>query len=133
MNLHGIVRGAITAVNPDIPGIILRSTGWTTLPSGKRTPNYSPEQNVQIQVQALSSRELQQIEFLNIQGILRTLYMYGNVEGIDRPDKEGGDIVQFAQVPGEAVQSWLVVRVNQVWPDWCSVVVALQTDVAGTP
>ena len=30
MNLHNIVRGGITMVNPDTPATLLRSTGYTT-------------------------------------------------------------------------------------------------------
>ncbi len=39
MNLHGIVRGMIGAVNPDITATLLQATGANvTAPNGKRTP-----------------------------------------------------------------------------------------------
>lgn len=41
MNLHGVVSGAIGAVNPFVPGTIQISTGYSTSASGKRVPSYA--------------------------------------------------------------------------------------------
>ena len=99
MNLHGIVRGAITTVNPDVPAQLLRNTGNTVNAAGKQTPIYATAEPVQIQVQALTAKELTQIEYLNIQGVLRAVYMFGNTQGIVRPTQKGGDILQFPEIP----------------------------------
>lgn len=125
MNLHGIVRGAITTVNPDIPATLLCSTGYTTDSSGERTPTFDTFTG-DIQVQACSGKDIERTNFLNIQGVLRTVYDYGNWTGIVRVDEKGGDILQFPQVPGAAIQTWKVVIVKETWPDWCSFIVQLQ-------
>lgn len=127
MNLHGIVRGAITTVNPDIVAPYLRSTGNTTDAAGEQAPTYAAPVDVRIQVQALTGKDLQQINYLNIQGVLRAVYMYGNTQGIVRVDAKGGDMLRFPQVPGDPnVQDWLVVAVLETWPDWSKVAVWLQ-------
>lgn len=41
MNLHGIVRGAIVTVNPDVPVAVRISTGYTIAAGGTRTPTYA--------------------------------------------------------------------------------------------
>lgn len=126
MNLHGIVRGAITTVNPDISATLLRSDGYATALGGKQVPKFLSFSG-KIQVQGVSAKDLEHIDFLNIQGVLRLVYLYGNWAGVVRADQKGGDIMKFAQIPGTAVQDWRVVNIKETWPDWCSVIVQLQT------
>lgn len=126
MNLHGIVRGAITTVNPDIPITWRASTGYASDAAGKQVPAYAADLTIQAQVQALAGDDLAHINMLNMQGIFRTVYMYGNKQGIVRPEARGGDILLFPQVPGGTVNTWLVVAVPETWPDWCRVIACLQ-------
>lgn len=128
MNLHVIVRGAITAINPDIPATLLRSNGYTTDAAGKQTPSFLSFTG-QIQVQGVSAKDLEHTDFLNIQGVLRTVYLRGNWAGVVRADQKGGDIMKFPQIPGAAVQDWRVVTIKETWPDWCAVIVWLQSTV----
>jgi hypothetical protein len=119
VNLHGLVRNAIGIVNPDIPGTLQRSMGYTTAPDGTRSPAYQTEA-VTLQVQALTEQDLRQVEGLNIQGEMRRVYVYGQMDGAVRPDRKGGDILTFN------AQRWLVVQVVEQWPGWASVIVARQ-------
>jgi hypothetical protein len=129
MNLHGIVRGAINAVNPDRPIGWRVSTGSTTSTSGKQTPTYAAEVEISAQVQPSSGDDLKQIEYLNMQGTFRTVYAFGSIQGIVRPQLKGGDLLVFA-LDGATPRLWKVVHVLETWtPDaagWCSVVAALQ-------
>jgi hypothetical protein len=126
MNLHGIVRGAITSVNPDISATLLRSNGYSTDASGKQIPAYLTFTG-KIQVQGLGFKEIQHMDNLNIQGVLATVYLRGNWAGVVRADQKGGDVMKFPQIVGGPIETWRVVNVNEVWPDWCSVIVALQS------
>lgn len=120
VNLHGIVSGAIGAINPLAPIAIRVSTGSITAPGGKRTPTYAATQNVFGQVQALSAGDIQQIEGLNIQGEKRSVYINGRVDGLIREDNKGGDLVTFNN------QTWLVAHVLEYWPDWCKFIITRQ-------
>lgn len=126
MNLHKMVRGAITSVNRDVQAFFLASTGSTTSASGVRAPAYAAAVPVNIQAQALRASDLRHLSSLNIQGVMRSVHMYGNAQGVVRPNQKGGDLLRFPQVPGAAVQDWLVVCVFETWPDWCRVAVCLQ-------
>jgi len=120
MNLHGIVRGAINIVNPDVPGVMQVSLGtYTTDAAGHRVPAYS-EQNVTVQLQPLSYTDLQKIDGLNLQGIHKAAYVNGNFEGVNRLKGKGGDLLT---VNGE---TWLITQPLEEWPDWCKFVVTLQ-------
>lgn len=119
MNLHQMVSGAIGSINPFIPAIMLQSTGYTTAADGSRTPTFD-EIPVSIQVQALSTDDLRQLDGLNIQGQKNGVYLSGNWNGVVRVGKQGGDLIQFGG------QTWLAVTVLENWPDWTKLAVVLQ-------
>lgn len=130
MNLHGIVRGAITTVNPDILAPWIQSTGrGAPDAAGNVVSTYAAPVSIRIQVQALSAKDLSQVNGMNLQNVLRAVYCYGNKQGVVRVAQKGGDLFQFPEVPnppGGAVRNWLVVKVVETWPDWSKVIVELQ-------
>lgn len=128
MNLHGIAAPLIGAVNPNVPVTLQLSTGSVPGVGGKRVPTYSdPILNVPAQIQALSFRDLQQVEGLNLQGTRRAIYFYGDVQGIVRVNQQGGDLVTFP-VDGSLWSGsiWLTAMALETWPDWCKVAATLQ-------
>ena len=133
MNLHSIVRGAINSVNQDRTALYLASAGNTVNADYSQTPGYAPGVQVRIQIQPLGKEELRHIEKLNMQGVFRTVYMYGNTQGIVRVLVQGGDLLQFAPFQGQAAQNWKVVGpVEGPWNvndnGWTKFIVCLQTD-----
>lgn len=128
MNMHGVVRSVITTINPDQTITWRQSTGYSTSADGRPVPAYN-DVSIQAQVQAQSSQTLKHVDFISQQGTYRSVYMYGDVEAINRPNAIGGDLLVFPEVPGGPNMTWLVVEVFETWPDWCKVSVVLQTDV----
>lgn len=121
MNLHAIVSGAIGAVNPSQPITIQSSTGYTTNPDGRRVPSYAAPVTVSAQVQDLTSRDLRQLDGLNIQGSQKTIYCNGSIKGIVRLTQNGGDLVTL--VDGTL---WLTTVVLEEWADWCKIAITQQ-------
>jgi len=119
MNLHGIVRGAITRVNPDTEAVFKVYSGSVPAPGARQQPVYT-EVPVTVQLQELSSTDLRQVDAVNIQGILRVAYLNGNFSGINRAEQKGEDILMLDN------QEWLVVKVVEMWPDWVKVIVNQQ-------
>lgn len=130
MNFHLLVRPVITTVNPDISGTWRESTGVTIDSGGRSTPTYTDHTGVRMQVQAQTGKDLQHPagSYISQQGVLRSVYVYGNYQGVARPDDKGGDLLIFPEVPGGANKTWLVTTCYETWPDWCKVGVVLQTD-----
>ncbi len=122
MNLHAIVSPIIAAVNPMITGQIRYSDGYDMGPGRKQVPKYLPADDVRLQVQPLSGRDVAHLEAQNIQGVQRSVYMFGDTQGVVRPLAKGGDLLLFDG------QTWLVTAVFETWPDWCKVGVTLQMD-----
>jgi hypothetical protein len=102
-----------------IPVTVQVSTGYTVNADFSQTPAYKTF-DLKGQKQALTSRELEHISGLNLQGILCAMYISGSLEGIDRPLGKGGDLVL------EGGRTWKVVQVFETWPDWCRVALCLQ-------
>lgn len=121
MNLHQIVSGAIGAINPFQTATVEYSSGYATSPDGSQVPQYTTVTGVQVQVQALSAKEIQHLDSLNIQGVMRAIYLNGDVQGVDRPLGKGGDL--FTLPTGK----WLATTVLETWDGgWCKVAVTLQ-------
>lgn len=120
MNLRGVATQFTSIINPQITVTITASTGYTTADDGSQMPSYAAPVTTSAQVQQLTAREIQHMDALNIQGNLRKVWLNGNWNGIIRPKRQGGDLMSFNG------QNWLIVEVLEAWPDWCSVVVALQ-------
>ncbi len=128
MQLRSLVNTALQAVNADQQITWLASTGYTKdSTTGAVTPTYST-QVVPGQVQPLPTDRLQQLANLNIQGVLRQVYLKGAVASAVREDGTGGDLLQFPETPGAPVRSWLVMLVDEQWPDFCRVTVRLQAN-----
>jgi hypothetical protein len=123
MNLHAIVRGAISSVNPDIPVQVQISTGYTTTSAGKRVPSYAAPVTMTAQVQALTSTDLRKLDGLNIQGSMRTMYLSGSLNGVSRLNQKGGDLITL---PDGTVN--LTTMVLEQWPDWVKVACTQQVN-----
>jgi hypothetical protein len=127
MNLHAIVRGAITAINPDVLCTVRRSTGVSaTSASGVQTPGYADIPDVPVQVQALSYSDLMKLDALNIQGVRRAIYLNGAVMGLVRVAQRGGDLIVFPSGTLPEGDVWLAALNLEQWPDWCKVAITLQ-------
>ena len=118
-----MVSSAINSINPFIPGYVGKNQGYTTSTDGTRKPiiTYYP---LLIQVQAATEDMLKFASNQGIQGAIRSVYLYNNWTALIRPDNFGGDIVNFEG------KDWLVIQVNEHWPDWAHVTVALQNNHA---
>jgi len=125
MNLRQLANRVTTNVNPNQSITWQQSSGYTTDATGKRWPAYTT-QTIQAQIQATSGDDLKHMEGLNVQGVMRTVFMYGNPQGAVRVDTKGGDILQFPEIPGGALRSWLISQVLETWPTWAKVVAVLQ-------
>jgi len=123
MDLRGIANSISSVVNPNETVSVLRSTGFTVGAGGKQVPTYATAVSGPAQVQALDGDTLKQMDNVNIQGVLRAIYLRGALAGVVRPAGTGGDIVKRKA----GAETWLVVKVLETWPDWTKAVICLQS------
>lgn len=120
MNLHGIAGPMVGIVNPFVPAQLLVSTGYTKNADGSTAPSYAAPKDIRVQAQELSFKELQHVENLNLQGILKSIYCPGAVQAVNRLAGTGGDKIVIAG------DTYLAVAISEAWPDWCRVIGQLQ-------
>lgn len=125
MNLMGIVQGAISTVTPYVSATLSYSDGFTVNADYSRTPTYTTPIVVPAQVQALTYKDLLQVDAVNLAGEARRVYFYGDVQSVVRAMQKGGDL--FTLTDGPNVGTWLVVHVLETWPDWCACACVLQS------
>jgi hypothetical protein len=124
MNLHSIVSGPISAVNPSMLVSVQVSTGSAKSSDGTRTPTYAPAVTVRAQVQPVTFRDIQQLEGLNLQGVRKAIYLNGEIDGLVRVTNQGGDLITF---PDGSV--WLVVMILEAFSQtagWTKAAITLQ-------
>ena len=125
MNLRALANALTSQINANQSISWVQNTGYTINAAGKRTPTTTTV-SIMAQIQALSGGDLMHMDGMNLQGVMRTVFMYGNPQGVVRVDSKGGDILQFPEIPGGVTRNWLVTQVIETWPNWAKVVVTLQ-------
>ena len=129
MNLQAIAVGFISVVNPSYIGSIRRNMGYATTPDGSRVPTFTQVDGVQMQVQAITGGDLKHLDSLNVQGVMRAVYVNTQVQGANRPGGKGGDELLIPTgVSKSTPDVYLVTQVLEPWDGggWCKVAATLQ-------
>lgn len=100
INLHTLVRSAITALHPDEVVILRQSVGQRNV-RGRITPEYAPARTVNAQIQSLGQNDLAQAEQTSNTRVDRKAYLHAPdpalpPQGIVRPLARNGDMLQRA-------------------------------------
>ena len=100
LNLHALVRTAVTALHPDEAVTLYQATGQTNT-LGRLAPTYAAPQTVQAQIQSLSAEDLAHVEEASRTEIARKAYLFAPdaalpPAGIVRPLARGGDMLERA-------------------------------------
>jgi hypothetical protein len=119
MNLRSLANNACSLVNPNVPAILKKSTGYTIGSDRRQIPSYV-EYDIFAQLQEMGSDDLKQLDGLNIQGDLKTVYITGDLSAVVRPDSYGGDVIVIAG------KDWLITKVLENWPDWSKAIICYQ-------
>lgn len=130
INVRAAANAAIQPINPNIVGAFYASTGFTVNAAKKQVPSFAAGVNVPMQVQAVDGPNLRHLDDLNIEGVVRSVHMWGNTQGVVRVSQQGGDLLYFRDVPTGTLRVWKVVKVVETWPDWSHVIVNMQLDAA---
>ena len=94
MNLHNIVRPAITAINPDQQITIKVNKGNQHFAGGIVEPIFE-EISTTAQVQPVPSSEIQFIDNYVSSNTYRNFYLNGEFSGLNRRKGTGGDIITW--------------------------------------
>ena len=121
IDLHDLVRGAITAVHPDAAVTVLLPLPFTVDQYGEQQPQYQAAVTMTAQSQPTPEKAVQFLRMQRENSIWRDFYFYGLVPGLSRADEWGGALLYWAGY------EWLVDQVLEDWADgtdgvnWCKV------------
>lgn len=127
MNLRAVANRATSVVNPNISGELRACIGYASNAAYKRAPQYADAVPIIVQAQALSKKEIEHLDSLNLSNATRAVYANQQLTGVDREDQTGGDLLDFADPGNPKVNSWLVIAVLESWSgQWCKVAIGKQ-------
>jgi hypothetical protein len=133
INLHSVVRAAITQIHPDEAVIIYRSSGQDN-ESGSVTPRYLPGYAARAQIQSENDEALYQSDMAGQNDITKRFYLYAESSasrpaGVVRPASRSGDLIKRASDN----TWWLVVGVIDDFSGvgWTSARCTLQIEPPG--
>lgn len=127
VNLRIVANSVTRAINPNVVCEHWRSTGSTTLASGKREPSYA-KSPIAVQVQAMDDEDLKQLDALNIQGVHRKVFANKQVAAAIRVAQKGGDLLVFPAGVLPEGTTWLCTHMLERWPGWDMFAITLQND-----
>jgi PKD repeat protein len=127
INVRGIANMSIQAINPNTLITISVPDGYAVDPlTLRQIPKYNKVSG-QGNVQALDGDELRQADALNIQGTMRSVYLYGALAGVIRPNQQPSAQLEFDN--GGISGRWNVFKVFETWQNWCKVGVVYQSAI----
>lgn len=119
MNLRGMANRVTRGINPNLPALFHEADGYSTSPSGKREPFYKQPVPLTVQMQALSKKEIEHLDALNISDATSAIYADRPMTPVDRTTGSGGDKIEFEdnrKVPTPLRgTTWLVTAVLEGW------------------
>ncbi|GBQ07287.1 hypothetical protein [Saccharibacter floricola] len=121
LDLYDMALGLTTAVNPLTEGVLRRSSGPVRQDDYSVSDGYE-DIPVQMEVQALSTSDLQLLDTLQQQSEARAVYLRGSAQALNRPLQTGGDVLVFEG------SEWLITQILEEWGDdeWRKVIVTRQ-------
>ncbi|HHR6440501.1 TPA: hypothetical protein ACS777_001208 [Providencia alcalifaciens] len=120
IKVRAIANAAVQVVNKNLPATLLANEGFDTDEAGYQTPKYS-EHEISMQLQSLSTQDLEHVGVINQQGEFIYGYASGQIEAIRRAKQKGADKISFVAYGESEVSEWLVTKVIESYPSWVKV------------
>ncbi len=120
IDVRGIANGLIVSVNPNINAILVVSTGYAIDEAGEQIPDYT-EHEITVQLQSLSTQDLEHLGAINQQGQFIYAYARGQISALRRAKDKGSDKMRFAAYGEDEVSEWNVTQVIESYPTWVKV------------
>lgn len=120
INVRAIANRAIQCINPNVTAVLMANEGFDTDDSGYQVPKYS-EHSISMQLQSLSTQDLEHLNLINQQGQFIYGYAKGQIEAIRRVTQKGADKIRFTAYSESKEADWLVTKVIESYSDWVKV------------
>lgn len=120
IKVRALANTAIQCVNKNLPAVLMANDGYEIDESGKQAAKYS-ESDISVQLQSLSTQDLEHLGVINQQGQFIYGYARGQISALRRAKKQGADKLRFNAYGEDEESEWLVTQVIESYPSWVKV------------
>lgn len=120
INVRALANMATQNVNPNRTVTLQVNTGYTVDDYGVQVPSFL-EEEIEVQMQSLSSQEKFNLDLVNKQGEFVSIYAFGAIDGIRRWLQKGSSRFIFPAYGEEAPAVWEVNQVMESYAKWTRV------------
>lgn len=120
IKVRAIANSAIQVVNKNLPATLVANEGFEIIPGGKQAPKLASYE-ISVQMQSLSTQDLEHLGVINQQGEFIYCYARGQIEAIRRAKDKGADKISFVAYGESEPSEWLVTKVIESYPSWVKV------------
>lgn len=132
IRVRALANSVTTAVNENYNAVIKVSEGYTITPDGDQVPKYSEIPKV-LQLQSMSSDDLQHFGYANMQGLFMFAYADGMIEALNREDQKGESTIETIKYGETDTHLWKVMRVAESYNDWVKIIIRYVGRKNGNP
>lgn len=126
VNLRAIANRYTQTVNPNLTVQLRAYQAYAINGAGKSVVAYAAAVPLVAQVQALTKKEVEHLDSMNLSPCDRAAYVNGQLQAFDRVEQTGGDMLFFED------RWWKVMAVLEGWTGpavgWCKVALVGQIE-----
>lgn len=120
IKVRSLANTAIQCVNKNLPAVLMANDGYETDEAGATTPKFTSH-DISVQLQSLSTQDLEHLGVINQQGQFIYGYARGQISALRRAKKQGADKLRFMAYGEDEESEWLVTQVIESYPSWVKV------------
>lgn len=120
IKVRALANIAIQCVNKNLPAVLMANDGYEIDESGKQIAKYT-ESDISVQLQSLSTQDLEHLGVINQQGQFIYGYARGQISALRRAKKQGADKLRFNAYGEDEESEWLVTQVIESYLSWVKV------------
>ncbi|HCU0244484.1 TPA: hypothetical protein OUE28_003477 [Morganella morganii] len=120
IKVRALANTAIQCVNKNLPAVLMANDGYETDEAGATTPTFTSH-DISVQLQSLSTQDLEHLGVINQQGQFIYGYARGQISALRRAQKQGADKLRFMAYGEDKESEWLVTQVIESYPSWVKV------------
>ncbi|EPK8197458.1 hypothetical protein Q4R51_16860 [Morganella morganii] len=120
IKVRALANTAIQCVNKNLPAVLMANDGYEIDESGRQIAKYV-ESDISVQLQSLSTQDLEHLGVITQQGEFIYGYARGKISALRRAKQQGQDKLRFAAYGEDDVSVWNVTKVIESYPSWVKV------------
>ncbi|WP_337137027.1 hypothetical protein [Morganella morganii] len=120
IKVRTLANTTVQCVNKNLPAVLMANDGYEIDESGRQIAKYT-ESDISVQLQSLSTQDLEHLGVINQQGEFIYGYVSGKISALRRAKQKGQDKLRFTAYGEDDASIWNVTKVIESYPSWAKV------------